>query len=758
MQAPTPREPLTGHCSVIRNNTLYVYSPQAFQALPLKTNGTWSQLNTGVSVSGAVCIGSEDTLWVVGGVPSQSDDAYTGLQSFTYATASWETITPVVKVTQNRQAHAAVLLAEPEMILIYGGSQLDSSVPTTETFLISTQAPYAVQSFSAKDLPVASPLLLPWDDSSAITLGGAENSTNVYRFQIDLGWRKIMPSLPTSLKSSDMQQATLIQGSDDSRVLELFDLSVSPNNISQIVLQNANGQPARSGRYVGQARSKKRKRALSLRDWPTYNQTNAPTATRSGFALARSDNGIVAISGGGPSSQSVALFNEQQNAWVNTTNFFGASAQQPQVPIPLPPSPSSTNSVAPKSSSDDDHYHTELILGATLGSILGFVALLIVLLLFLRWRRRKEAQQRLKQAEVEDEEEDEKDRLSFVDRGDPLAKEIGGIVYPASHHSLSVHEGQVGHNINHQRSETRGSEHSTSYLVPKGKDTFEMSPIGEKNLEFPVPVDGASQRATSLQVPGALISLPRSTGWSRYFSGTDRLSVNTRNSTRSSGAHGSERTAPLGRDSTFPLAASKHSSNATPNHDCQSHGPTQLPPLDMGKRFVGDRTSVASAGAQEDDQRSSRISSMRESGETDRPRTMASSYSRQSTAPSLWSDIGREEQTNWTPMTQTGSDRASRRTRDTTTSSFYGSATDSYYQSGKLYSSTAPPPSFSLTAPPAPAGANVGPMTVAEEDEDSHRAAKAIAVRVERAPVAHQAQQATVQSDLSWLNIGAAKP
>lgn len=757
MQSPTPPEPLTGHCSVIRNNTLYVYSPQAFQALPLRTNGTWSQLKSGVSVSGAACVGTEDTLWVVGGVPSQSDDAYTGLQSFTYATASWETITPVVKVTQNRQGHAAVLLAEPEMILIYGGSQLNRSIPTTQTFAISMQAPYAVQSFSARNIPVASPLLLPWDNSSAITLGSARNSTNVYRFQLDLGWRKIMPSIPTTLKSSDMQRATLIQGSDDSRVLELYDLSVSPNNISQIVLQNASGQPASSGRYIGQERSKKRKRALSLRDWPIYNETNAPTATRSGFALARGDNGLVAISGGGDAS--LALFNEQRNAWVNTTNFFGASSQQPLTPIPLPPSPSATESSAPQPPSNaDDHHRTELILGATLGSILGFVALLIVLLLFLRWRRRRKAQQRLKQAEMEEEEEDEKDRLSFVDRGDPLAKEIGGIVYPASHASLSVHEGRVGHNVNHQRTETRGSQHSTSYLVPKGGNTFEMSPIGEKAPELPTSANRASQARTSLQVPGALTSPPRSSGWSRYFSGNDRMSVNTRNSTRSSTANGSERTATLVREPARPRAASKHSSSATSNHDCQSHGPTQLPPLDMGKRFAGDRTSAA-GGAQEEDKRSSRISSMRESGETERPRTMGSSYSRQSTAPSIWSDIGRQEQTNWTPMTQTGSDTASRRTRDTTTSSFYGSATDSYYHSSKLYSSTAAPPSFSLTAPSSvQTGASGGADSVAEQGEDAHGAAKAIAVRVEQAPVAHQAQQATVQSDLSWLKIGASKP
>lgn len=725
MDSPTPRTALTGHCSVIRDDVLYVYSQQAFQSLPLITNGTWSTLNAGVPVSGAACVGSEDSLWVVGGIPSTDTSGYPGLQKFTYATRSWETITPVVEVTSNRQNHAAVLLAESNSILVYGGSQLANSVPTTETFLISTQSPYGVQSFSAHNVPVSSPLLLPWDNASAITVGGASDDSNIYHFQLPSGWKRIKPSLTAPLKSSAMQQATLIQGSDDSRVLQLYDLSVTPNNVTQIVLQNARGFPTKPGVTIGQPRGTKRKRDLTLRTWPTYNDTNVPTAVRSGFALARSTDGIVAISGGGDSSQSVLLFNEQQNKWVNTTAFFGASAHQK----PFVPAPIQTNkpSSAPTLDSPGEHHRTMVVLGAVLGSILGFVALLIILLLFLRYKRRKLAQQRKQAQGDEDDDDDDDEKMIFVDRGDPLAKEIGGIVYPASHHSLSVHEGETGHKLNHRRSETRGSEHSQTHLVPKDKETFEMSPIRDMPPLIR-PINQASTSTTSLQVPGVMPAAKRSSGWSGYFSS---------NSQRMSGRD-SGRNTPMGESSTH------RSSSATSNHDCKSHGPTELPPLDMGNQFQSDG---AAAGAQENNHDLSRVSSIRESSE--RPRTVSSNFSRPSTArESLWSDSGHQEQSNWTPMTQTASDFTSRRPRDTGTSSFYGSNADSDARH-QIYS-MGPPPSFSVTASTPKIG------VIAEEPHDMQQKAKEVAVRVMQAPV-HEPQQATVQSDLSWVNLGTAK-
>src|SRR5271168_3882014 len=109
MAPPSPPVALKNHCSVIYNNVLYVYSPDAFQILPLEPNTQWSREPNGVSVTGATCVlggldgdNSKPALYVVGGATNSSFTSYPGLQRYSILDKLWQTITPIVPVTQNR--------------------------------------------------------------------------------------------------------------------------------------------------------------------------------------------------------------------------------------------------------------------------------------------------------------------------------------------------------------------------------------------------------------------------------------------------------------------------------------------------------------------------------------------------------------------------------------------------------------------------------------------------------------------------------
>src|SRR5256885_4105340 len=170
MSTPLPPAALKGQCSIIFNNTLYVYSPDALQSLPLRPNAQWSQEPMGVSLTGATCVfggvdgdNSKPALYVVGGSTNSSSVQYTGLQRYSILDKAWKTITPVVTVTEDRQHHGAYYMADTSTILVYGGSQTGDSGPSTQTFLIATYPPYDVHSYQSTAPPVVNPIMLPWD-------------------------------------------------------------------------------------------------------------------------------------------------------------------------------------------------------------------------------------------------------------------------------------------------------------------------------------------------------------------------------------------------------------------------------------------------------------------------------------------------------------------------------------------------------------------------------------------------------------------
>jgi len=559
MAPPTPPVPLKGHCSVIYDNTLYVYSPQAFQSIPLQEGGKWTQLAMGTSVTGATCVqgfpagdGSKAALYIVGGSANSSTTGYSGLQRYSFSDQKWSDITPVVPVTKNRQKHAATYLNSSSSILIYAGSQDGDSLPSSQTFAISTIPPYTVRAFSSDAPPVVEPTLLPWNDSHAVMIGGDPQNKRIYTFSPNDGWQALNVNLTDGLKDRSRVQSTLVNGDDGSKVLEIFDTTTSPNTVTRTVLLNANGQPARQGEQVGNPSSssaslsstsprpaKRRKRNLALSDWPLYNDTLAPTATRRGYSLAQDSKGLVVLSGGNDQDP-LSVFDQRNNQWLNATTFFGgANSQQNSDFKPTsttsPTTSSSTNPAASSSAAGGDvgraaaeRTQTLKILGATLGAIFGVAALLVGLLLLLRRiRRRKEAQRRQHPQGFR---EDQKNRLSFADQGASFMSEAGG---------------SFGLTRDHQSSTpSRSANAITSGPPVPNRGPFYKDEITGGSLRFNqgkrplVPVfrpedpTGAriisSARGTERAPTGAVAARtePRTdSGWSKYFSGNSATNL-----------------------------------------------------------------------------------------------------------------------------------------------------------------------------------------------------------------------------------------
>ncbi|KAI7312612.1 hypothetical protein KC340_g9808 [Hortaea werneckii] len=556
MSVPQPKGELEGHCSAIHDGTLYVRSGSTFQSLPLKENATWSEEKTGTAVKGPACVHvkSQKALYVVGG--TSDDEDYEGLQRYSFADKKWETLSPPTKDLQGRTSHSAAHLEDAESILVYAGSRPDSSAQlSSSTFVINLNKPYNLEAFTSKAPPANNPILQPWNSTHAIMVGGSETNTDVFLFDHSSGWNEYSTDLTDPIDSA--ARGAIIDGSDGSKVLEIYDVQKSPNQVSQIVLQGADGQPASTGTKVnGNSSSKKRKRDLSLSDWPSYNSTGAPIATRTDCGLAKGPSGLSVISGGN-SDLPVALFDQSDNSWVDADRFFNSKDLQE----PLQPSStsdagagqtaSSTSSALPSvSSSSSDagsgsgmtaHERTMRTLGITLGVLFGVAAIFIAILIYLRYRK----QQQKKQEGYIDEKAGN-GRLSFQDRGASFMKEAGGSIeelpppskdrftqsnYPrgnGSHSSLAIIAGKIGGNANRNTGshQPRISSESTRHLVknknsPHAGDPVEMMDIGDKTLARNTAVrNERGQEAAMNDYEKELVPLEarsRSSGWSKYF-------------------------------------------------------------------------------------------------------------------------------------------------------------------------------------------------------------------------------------------------
>ncbi|KLU84164.1 hypothetical protein MAPG_03209 [Magnaporthiopsis poae ATCC 64411] len=335
MPVPRPPVPLTDVCSVIFNNTLYTYSAGAFQSLALEPGAEWKKLPSGVSVTGAACVGStpvaprEPGFFVVGG---KGPADYNGLQKFTYSTGKWESFTPTSGDVKDRVWHGAAYINKTDAILVYAGTQDGSKHSSTQTFTVGASAPYDVLSGAFAGMPPATnPIILPWSDREAALIGGSETNNKVMLFSPEYGWVDSGVSLASPLaKDTSTVLAEIISGDDGSKSLYTFDMSQSPNQVTRTVLINGQKQPVANSKPVA-ARSiddadaidgllEKR---LTSDQWPMYNATNAPKATRTNYAIAQDPNGRVFFAGGNQ-EDALCVFDGRANRWLEASDLFNA--------------------------------------------------------------------------------------------------------------------------------------------------------------------------------------------------------------------------------------------------------------------------------------------------------------------------------------------------------------------------------------------------------------------------------------------------
>lgn len=338
MPLPQPKIALNNACSVIFNNTLYTYSADAFQSLRLESGAKWQQLAQGEKVTGGVCVGSTTgteattAFFVVGG--TGGSDGYHGLQKYTYSTGKWETVELQSKVTDQRVGHGAVYLNSTDSILVYGGAQDGSQSASATTFTIGASAPHSIFSCDSIAPPARKPILLPWSAGEAVMVGGSTSNTQVMLFNAAEGrWIDSGASLAAPLpKDTSAIQAVLMTGDDGSKHLITFDMTVSPNTVQRTVLYNGPGVPVVNAAPVrrrasrrgtrGSADKLKRAEPMTINNWPAYNSTLAPKATRSDFALAQGADGTVVIAGGNEKDV-LCMYDAKQNSWEDAGSKLG---------------------------------------------------------------------------------------------------------------------------------------------------------------------------------------------------------------------------------------------------------------------------------------------------------------------------------------------------------------------------------------------------------------------------------------------------
>ena len=444
MPTPAPPVALKDHCSIIYNNTLYTYQVDAFQSLELKNGAEWLPLPLGVPTNGSTCLqgtaDGQDALFIVGGTNPSSSPGFSGLQRYTFHDEKWQSCDLQTAVTQNRTLHGSTFLNSSSSILIYGGSQ-GSTKASSETFTISTNPPFNVAAHSSEALPVANPLIMPWNDTSGLILGGNVQNRELWTFEPSAGWHRLNVTLPNELPDYTKVQTALMSGDDGSKVLEIFDMSQSPNKITTLLLQNPTHSsiPSPSSRLPSSSPTstaslgkvtvppKREKRGTVPADRPAYNSTLAPQETRSGFSLAQGSDGLIIVSGGNDQDV-LSMFNQTGNQWIDPNLFFTQSktTNTDTTPSSVSPTSSLTGKPPPSSlpppSNNGSRNRSLTILGATLGAVFGVAALLVLMLLLIRCIRKRREDKRPSNAYSMD----NKDDMDFMDRGADLTKEAGG--------------------------------------------------------------------------------------------------------------------------------------------------------------------------------------------------------------------------------------------------------------------------------------------------------------------------------------------
>jgi hypothetical protein len=674
-----PKYPLNGHCSVVRDGTLYVYSSAGFQSLKLEEGAEWTALPMDISLTGASCVNaaSAGMLYVVGGAVNETtaDWNYPGLMHYSFADKKWDWVRAESWNTQNRLNHGAVYLEKSKKLLVYSGSQTTGdNGPSSQTFLISTESPYHVQSMPSLGAPPSvKPMLMELDGESALLVGGGATNTEMWKFSESSGWQDLGVALQQPIVNPEAVQCTVVSGKGKSKVLEKFDMSATPNKVDRILLVKEDGTPAAPG-----ATPDKSKR-FTVDDWPQYNSTYAPTSARSGYSLAQAQDGLTVASGGNQTDP-IVLFDAKENSWKNATAFFSgqqiitnsvssSTVSSTSLPTSTPvASPSSSPSDNPMPVAPSNKGKMLTVLGATLGTIFGIAAILILILFCLKYRKNKTRQQTQGKGYLE------KDRMSFADRGAAFMKEAGGseITHQYnlgndSHTSLAIIAGGRGAN-GHKKN--MASDASTAGLVKKTSPLGYSDPVELSKFDLkPDPIPETMVRQNSGRVPTTKANpRARSSGWSRYFANNEATNL---------AAHPDRST--YASDRTSMVSQSEY----TESQFYSTHPSQHVAPLEIPK-FEGQRISKVATG-------SPTLGSSKESLPF-RVQPMQAELGRANSNGSTRSEISHHDQYSrqpvetWNPMgddnrassTYTGSMVFNSDQRNGT-SSYYPDGTDSFY-------------------------------------------------------------------------------
>ncbi|KAK4694916.1 hypothetical protein P7C71_g2736, partial [Lecanoromycetidae sp. Uapishka_2] len=534
MPLPTPAVPLKDHCSVIYNDVLYTYQNDAFQSLDLTDGATWKQLPMGVPTSGSTCVqgqvNNDQAFIVVGGTTSTQN--YNGLQHYSFSSNQWTSDQPLDGVATERVGHGSAYLQQSSSILVYAGSQDNNYSPSSQTFLMQTTPPYNVQAFSSDATPTTNPLMMPWNSTHALMLGGGATNTALFIFGPQDGWHRLDVSLQNALKDSSKVQASLLTGSDGSKVLEIFDMSTSPNQITTLLLQNATStSPSSKRSYIPSQHhpSKRRKRDTTLASRPAYNSTGAPQDSRDGFSLAQDPKTGLVVASGGDDQVPLAIFNSTGNQWVDPNAFFG---NEPSPTSSSPPSshPTSTGAGSTASSGSasgpaaDQHVENKSlkILGGVLGGVFGVAIFLVLILLLLRFCRKRQAKKRERQESSYA--LDDKQEMDFQDVGADYMKEAGFSPSPSNHRRNRSDKSDVSVQVKAaDRAGAASSQSKRALLHAKGDSAGSGKSFWSRNTKSPdrpPPVISAPIMGDSLtkSLGSPERTEPRTdTGWSTYF-------------------------------------------------------------------------------------------------------------------------------------------------------------------------------------------------------------------------------------------------
>ena len=530
MSLPTPPVAFNGQCTVIYNNTLYAFQSNAFQALPLAEGAEWVQLAMGTQITGAQCVNAQwdgqDALVVVGGTTNQTSlQSYSGLQWYTYADRQWQSSPPMVSVTQNRQMHGATYLNSSSSILIYAGFQDDSYMDSSQTFTISTIEPHTMQAYPSSAPPVIQPILVPWNQSHAALIGGSPDNDEVWTFSEADGWQQVNVTLPTYLPSISEVQGTIID-IDGNKKLQLFNMSASPNSVATYLVDPApttslskrdlDEWPSHRSIRKRPPRSKERQRRnVGQSGYPSYNGTLAPTTVRDGFSLAQDSTGLVVIVGGvNPNSDnSLCVFNQTSNAWIDANSFFDIPSSSTITPTPTGSSAASSSSTA--AAANDQKNQSLTIVGAVLGAVFGFAALCIVALLLLRYARQRRRKN--------DYRSDSKGQMDSADRGAEIMTPRGGSFSSVNHNAYFLPQNipsvaatggilQPKRGLFHNAGDSDGSAKSMF-----GRNRSPVIPAPTLDPPFAVTSPERPKTATMLSPEGPRTWPRTDEGWSTYF-------------------------------------------------------------------------------------------------------------------------------------------------------------------------------------------------------------------------------------------------